>query len=70
MMEKINVKITKKGEVITVSNSLGKKWTYSTNDASGLVCALVANSCYEFFRHFDDTCGCFAMSLTVSKDVE
>lgn len=66
----ISVKITKKGEEITVSNSLGKKWRYTTNDASGMVSALVANSCYEFFRHFDDVDENFTMSLTVSNDVE
>lgn len=70
MMHKINVKVTKKGEEITVSNSLGKKWTYTTNDASGLVCALVANSCYEFFNHFDVVDENFTMSLTVSNDEE
>lgn len=70
MMDIVNVKIEKKGEEVTVSNSLGKKWTYTTNDASGMVCALVANSCYEFFRHFDDVDECFTMSLTVSNDVE
>lgn len=70
MMELVNVKIKKKGEEITVSNSLGKKWTYTTNDSSGLVCALVANSCYDFFRHFDEVSENFTMSLTVSNDVE
>lgn len=70
MMNIVNVKITKKGEEITVSNSLGKKWTFTTNDASGMVCALMANSCYEFFRHFNDVDESFTMSLTVSNDVE
>lgn len=70
MMEIVNVKIEKKGEEITVSNSAGKQWKYTTNDSAGLVCALVANSCYEFFRHFDEVCENFTMSLTVSNDEE
>lgn len=70
MMDIVNVKIEKKGEEITVSNSLGKAWKYKANDCAGLVCALVANSCYEFFRHFDDVCENFTMSLTVSNDGE
>lgn len=70
MNSEIKVTIEKRGEEITVSNSLGKRWTYTTNDASGLVCALVANSCYEFFQHFDVVDESFTMSLTVSNDVE
>ena len=68
MLGKINVRITKKGEEITVSNNLGRKWTFTTNDASGLVCALVASSCYEFFQHFDYIDESFTMNLTVSND--
>lgn len=70
MTEIVEVTIKKSGDEITVSNSLGKSWTYPTNDSLGMVCALVANSCYDFFRHFDDVYENFTMSLTVSKDGE
>lgn len=66
----VNVTIEKKGDEITVTNSLGKKWYFPTNDSAGMVCAMVANSCYEFFRHFDEVDECFTMSLTVSNDEE
>lgn len=68
MKESVKITIEKQGNEITVSNSLGKTWTYPTNDSLGLVCALVANSCYDFFLHFDDVCESFTMSLTVTPD--
>lgn len=70
MNSEIKVTIEKRGEEITVSNSLGKRWTFTTNDASGLVCAMVANSFYEFFQYYDVVDENFTMSLTVSNDVE
>lgn len=68
MKSEVKVTIEKQGEEITVSNSFGKKWTFTSNDASGLFCALVANSCYEFFQHFDGLDESFTMNLTVSHD--
>ena len=68
MKKEVKFTIEKQGEEITVSNNLGKKWTFTTNDASGLVCALVASSCYEFFQHFDYIDESFTMNLTVSND--
>lgn len=68
MVEKVKVTIEKQGEEITVSNSFGKKWTFTSNDASGMFCALVANSCYEFFQYFDGLDESFTMNLTVSYD--
>lgn len=68
MKEKIKIYIEKQGEEIIVSNSLGKSWSYYANDSAGLVCALVANSCYDYFRHFDFVRESFTLSLTVSKD--
>lgn len=68
MKKEVKVTIEKQSEEIIVTNSLGKKWTYPTKDASGIVCALVANSCYEFFQHFDGVYESFTMNLTVTKD--
>ena len=68
MIQLVEVKIEKQKDSVLVSNNLGKKWKYETNDPAGILCALVANSCYEFFRHFDEVSEDFTMSLTVSRD--
>ena len=68
MMREVRITIEKQGEEITVSNNLGKKWTFNTNDSAGLVCGLVANSCYEHFLHYDFISKSFTMKLTVTHD--
>lgn len=70
MKKEVKITIEKQGEVVTVSNNLGKKWIFDTDDCEGIVCALVANSCYEYFHHNNDALERFTMSLTVSNDVE
>lgn len=70
MEKEVKITIEKQGAEITVSNNLGKEWTFATNDIAGIVCALVASSCYEYFNHFDVVDENFTMSLTVSNDEE
>ena len=70
MEKEVEITIEKQGAEITVSNNFGKKWMFPTNDVEALVCALVANTCYEYFHHYNDALEHFAMSLTVSNDVE
>lgn len=68
MKKEVKITIEKQGEEITISNSFGKKWTFDATDCAGLLCGMVASSCYEYFRDCKGISESFTMSLTVTHD--